>query len=298
MKKYFILLIMIILSSFSFAQTIIVYTGEPAMLVAKGAKHGTIQWQISPDAVSWSDLAGVIGDSVLFFPDTLAMYYRAVIRSGSCLEIVSDIRHMKCFECGDTIIDYRDGRPYRTVQIGTQCWMGKNMAVGTNLHGGQTMMNNNVIERYCFDNDTNNCNTFGALYQWDEAMQYSSVEGAQGICPKGWHIPTDQEILTLELYLGMDASVSTMINFWRGSNQGWQLSPQGTSGFNANYTGLRYDYGVFYNQGNFEFIYTSTTNASNSMLAWRRCLSTSDSTIGRFNNTMKTTGASVRCLKD
>jgi uncharacterized protein (TIGR02145 family) len=166
------------------------------------------------------------------------------------------------------------------------------------INGSANMQNNGIIERYCYDNDTLNCNTYGALYQWDEMMQYTLTEGTQGICPKGFHIPSDQEILTLELYLGMDPSSATMINFWRGTNQGWQLASGGSTGFNANYTGVRYESGLFYNIGTFEFIYTSTANSSNSILAWRRCLSTSDPAIGRFNNTLKTTGSSVRCLKN
>lgn len=294
---YSLLLLLLAVTSVK-AQMTIVYTGEMAMLTTDVLKHGQIQWQRSSDMLQWNDVPGWVGDSVLFFPDTIPQYYRGKVSSGSCDTIYTDIQGIKLFKCGDTIIDYRDGRAYPSVLIGTQCWMAKNLAVGDMINGALNMENNAKIERYCYDNDTLNCDYYGALYQWDEMMQYTLTEGTQGICPKGFHVPSDQDILELELYLGMDPSSATMVNFWRGSNQGFQLKPGGSSGFNANFTGVRYESGLFYNIGVFEFIYTSTSNTSNNILAWRRCLSTSDPGIGRFNNTLKTIGSSVRCLKN
>jgi len=54
------------------------------------------------------------------------------------------------------------------------------------------------MEKYCYNSDTNNCTIFGGLYQWDEMMQYNTQQGVQGICPQGWHIPTDEEWKILE----------------------------------------------------------------------------------------------------
>ncbi len=45
-----------------------------------------------------------------------------------------------------------------------------------------------------------NCDTYGGLYHWHEMMAYSSIEGTQGICPDGWHLPTDNEWKTLEMF--------------------------------------------------------------------------------------------------
>ena len=55
--------------------------------------------------------------------------------------------------------------------------------------------NNDIIEKYCFGNLSASCTTlgYGGLYQWDEAMQYVTTPGTQGICPTGWHIPTIEE---------------------------------------------------------------------------------------------------------
>jgi uncharacterized protein (TIGR02145 family) len=105
--------------------------------------------------------------------------------------------------CGfENLVDPRDGKSYSTVQIGSQCWMAENLNIGTRVDGSEDMTDNNTIEKYCYDDYEINCNIWGGLYQWDEMMQYVSTEGVQGICPAGWHIPTDTEWSTLTDYLG------------------------------------------------------------------------------------------------
>ena len=82
-----------------------------------------------------------------------------------------------------------EGIIYNTVLIGTQCWLRENLNVGIRIDGIQNASDNGVIEKYCYDDNPTNCTTYGGLYQWNEAMQYVSTEGTQGICPPGWHIP-------------------------------------------------------------------------------------------------------------
>ena len=93
---------------------------------------------------------------------------------------------------GMPIVEY-EGQIYNTVQIGTQCWLRENLNVGTKINGNQTQTNNGIIEKYCYDDIEANCTAYGGLYQWNEMMQYVTNEGVQGICPLGWHIPTDGE---------------------------------------------------------------------------------------------------------
>jgi len=87
--------------------------------------------------------------------------------------------------------DARDGKTYNTVLIGTQCWMRENLNIGTRIDGSQNQTDNGTIEKYCYDDLESNCDIYGGLYQWDEAMQYVTTQGVQGICPAGWHLPTD-----------------------------------------------------------------------------------------------------------
>ncbi|MBI4649431.1 MAG: hypothetical protein HY738_23240 [Bacteroidia bacterium] len=109
--------------------------------------------------------------------------------------------------CGSAQLkDDRDGRIYNTKQIGSKCWMAQNLNIGTKINstaGGQLQTNNGIIEKYCYSNNSANCDTYGGLYEWREMMQYASSDAGltgttQGICPAGWHIPTHHEWTTLE----------------------------------------------------------------------------------------------------
>lgn len=126
-----------------------------------------------------------------------------------------------CFSCGVSSITDIDGNSYTTVAIGTQCWMKENLKVTKNPGGSP-------ITRYCYNNDNNNCTTFGGLYSWTTMMNgsgYSNSEpsGVQGICPDDWHIPSDAEWITLENYLSTDVggkmkTTGTLI--WSSPNTG------------------------------------------------------------------------------
>ena len=94
---------------------------------------------------------------------------------------------------GTPTIIYK-GHEYPTIQIGNQCWLKENLNIGVQIHSGEQSTDNGVIEKYCFDDDPVNCEALGGLYKWDEIMQYTNNEGAQGICPDGWHIPTHRDI--------------------------------------------------------------------------------------------------------
>lgn len=104
------------------------------------------------------------------------------------------------WECGDDIT--YDGKSYGTVEIGTQCWMDKNLNIGTRIDGSQDQTDNELIEKYCYDDSEGQCNSFGGLYQWDELMAFNTGESTQGICTVGWHIPSHPEWTALVTYLG------------------------------------------------------------------------------------------------
>ncbi len=98
--------------------------------------------------------------------------------------------------CPTTITDI-DGNVYTTTQIGEQCWMAENLNVGTMIDSISLPTDNGYIEKWCYNDDPANCETYGALYSWNEMMQYDTLIASQGICPNGWHIPTinDWDIL-------------------------------------------------------------------------------------------------------
>jgi uncharacterized protein (TIGR02145 family) len=125
-----------------------------------------------------------------------------------------------------TITDI-DGNVYNTVLIGDQCWMKENLNTTKDASG-------NNITRYCYDDNTTNCELYGGLYTWATVMNgqsssSSNPSGVKGICPDGWHVPSHHEWTQLEQYicnaLG-NSNCETQFPYdhsttgWRGTNEG------------------------------------------------------------------------------
>ncbi len=219
--------------------------------------------------------------------------------------------NISTWSCGDLLV--YGGQSYTTVQIGNQCWMAENLNVGTMIQGNSAQMDNNIIEKYCYGDNIAECDVYGGLYQWNEMMQYSTTEGAQGVCPTGWHLPSDNEWMTLEEELGMcsgtGAGCSGMWG-WRGTEQGSQLagseslwidglldqSPSfGNSNFDVRPGGFRDFAGVFHDKSSRGYLWSSSENNPNN--AWYRQLYFYSTMVFRNGNS-KNSGISVRCAKD
>ena len=184
------------------------------------------------------------------------------------------------FTCGSSLVDSRDNQSYPTILINGQCWMKKNLNVGTKISLSTNQANNSTLEKYCYDNSDGNCVTYGGLYQWDEMMQYVTTDGAAGICPTGWHVPTD-------------AQWTTLTNNYSSSTAGTALKSGGSSGFDALLGGRRN-----LDTGTSEmtvggYFWSSTLNGAN---AWYRFVSSSTTNVNN-NSTQKGLGFSVRCIK-
>ncbi len=102
--------------------------------------------------------------------------------------------------CGDDVVDC-EGNIYPTVQIGSQCWMAKNMNIGSIVQSSDFNTHITIgVQKICYNNNPDNCEQYGGLYRWEEAMyghkagQYTYVPNStsliQGICPEGWRIPS------------------------------------------------------------------------------------------------------------
>ncbi|HRZ75994.1 MAG TPA: fibrobacter succinogenes major paralogous domain-containing protein, partial [Bacteroidales bacterium] len=202
-----------------------------------------------------------------------------------------------------------EGQLYNTVAIGSQCWFRENLNVGTMVNGSTNHTNNNVVEKYCYNNDASNCAIFGGLYLWGEAMNYSpsTSTGAQGLCPPGWHIPSNAD--WCELVTLLDPSVpncffTTLIVSY---SAGWKLKETGTaywytntnatnsSGFSARGGGQRRNFGGSYGYG-FEYRYQNAYFwASSSNLSYYL---NSEGRVTRGANTNVGTAYSIRCIRD
>jgi len=199
--------------------------------------------------------------------------------------------------CGQVFEDTRDGKTYMTVQIGTKCWFAQNLNIGTRIDGSVDQTNNGVREKYCYNNLESNCNIYGGLYQWDEMMQYMATPGVKGLCPDGWHIPTDAEYETLESNLGVTVAGGKMKEtgtlHWSSPNTGATNS----SGFTALPGGRRPPSGVFDNLSINAYFWSSTEFSTNTNLAWIHYLSYNANVKSRTNSA-KFYGFSCRCIQN
>ncbi len=217
--------------------------------------------------------------------------------------------NVPAWTCGDPLV--YDGQSYATVQIGTQCWMAENLNIGTMINSNTSSDNqtdNNVIEKYCYDNDTANCATYGGFYQWNEIMQYVTAESTQGVCPTGWHLPSDTELKTMEMQLGMSQAVADASGP-RGTNEGSKMagnaalwangnlendSEFGTSGLAVLSVGYRHTDGSFSGVSNNANLWSSTELG---VEAWYRNLHYNYTDVDR-NDLNEDYGFSVRCVRD
>jgi uncharacterized protein (TIGR02145 family) len=199
------------------------------------------------------------------------------------------------WEPGDNWIDTRDGQVYATVLIGTQAWMRENLNIGVQITGDTYPVMDTIIEKYCYNDNPSKCDEYGGLYMWHEMMNYDYFESVRGICPVGWHLPSDEEWMVMESYLGIDTSELDVIGL-RGSGQAYLLLDGGETGFDALMSGYReYADDVFYYEGVYAYFWTTTQDTE-----WNpyfRLLHWNSGLIGRsFDYTYQ--AASVRCIKD
>ena len=222
------------------------------------------------------------------------------------------------FNCGSSQIADGEGNMYSTVLIGTQCWMAENLNIGTRIDAATPQTDNTTLEKYCYSDLESNCDVYGGMYQWDEMMQYVTTQGTQGICPSGWHIPTDDEWKTLEgnadNTYGVGDPEWDEIS-WRGDDVGGNLKETGTTHWYSPNTGATNSSGFtalgggYYSSGNTTFYYIKeytcfwtskddTGGTFGSTYAWFRHPGYNISTIYRHGNRLKANGLYVRCLKD
>ena len=211
---------------------------------------------------------------------------------------------------GNSVTDV-DGNTYETVTIGSQVWMKENLKVSKYRNGDpiptnltNTAWQNTTSGAYSiYDNNPVNEVTYGKLYNW------YSVADSRGLCPVGWHVPSDGEWKTLESFLGMTSSDLDNIGS-RGGAQNiggklkstsslWQSPNTGatnTVGFSAIPAAYRNIDGPFYGLGVDAVWWSSSLNGTNK--AWSRLLTKGDGSSARFDYHLKSYGFSVRCLKD
>ena len=204
------------------------------------------------------------------------------------------------FACGGTYS--WQGVNYTTVVKAGRCWFAENLR-----YAPSTCLNATWNDVAPFNACRSHSTSWGTevLYQWGAAMNGSTTEGAQGLCPSGWTIPTDQEWKTLEMNLGMTSAQANGTG-WRGTVEGHHLkssSPDwegvNLSGLNAKPVGRRTTSGDLVNVGVWSAWYSSTMSSDS---AWYRLLGDSswagaDYTKVNRNPVQQANGHAVRCVR-
>jgi uncharacterized protein (TIGR02145 family) len=185
------------------------------------------------------------------------------------------------FACGNNLLDIRDGKTYPTIQFGSQCWMAADLDYGTPIPDNIHQRDNCITEKYI--NPASSIKHPASAYQWDELMLHDNTPGLQGLCPPGWHVPTEAEWNTLFANWVSSAFASDPLKY------------SGYSGFNAFLQGARH-LAVQWDYQNFAaFFWSSTPHGP--YRAWAHGMNDFDPSVA-FYPSLRSNAFSVRCLKD
>lgn len=181
------------------------------------------------------------------------------------------------------------------VEIGGQCWARYNSDVA---NSNDSPAVNDGIDKGSSDYYGSAANepapNEGLLYQWSAAMDGSSSERAQGVCPDGWHIPSDCEWMFLENSLGMAVSDQVSTGSRSSGGVGTKLKAAGSAGFAGLLSGFGNYAPSFIYRGNFGYYWSSSDSSSG---AFHRDVALSSGAFYR-NAGSRAYSFSVRCLKD
>ena len=190
------------------------------------------------------------------------------------------------------------GNVYPTLALQNQCWMGSNLRTNRFANGdfipfplttSGWSTTTTTPAHALYNNDPANDSLFGRMYNWFAATD------TRGICPTGWHLPSDTEWTTLTTALGGTGVAGHAVK----STTGWASAGNGSnsSGFNGLPAGFRRETGVFEGLGSHTYWWSSTGLSLTPSNAYFRRASFNASTLFRDNG-LKRLGLSVRCLRD
>ncbi len=250
-------------------------------------------------------------------------YYRAFATNS----VGTAVGNVQSFTTTEMTVTDIDGNTYQTVQIGDQWWMAENLKVTKYANGTSiahitddsewaALGDNNSDKAYCFYNNDAGLG-YGALYTFAAATNGTPHSGShvQGVCPDGWHLPSHSEWAQLEDYLIANGynydgtTTGNKIGKALASQTGWDSSNEvgavgnspdanNSSGFNALPGGNRYDGGSFYYAGSDGHWWSSTQYDSRSRYAYYCRMRADYSFFDLTTYGYKSTGVSVRCVRD
>ena len=268
-----------------------------------------LSWDVTQYAISYNIYRSNFPDSVYCLIDT--SYTTSYTDLNACLQ-EKYFYYVTAVDNPTLTVTDIDGNVYQTVQIGDQLWMAENLKVTHYRNGDQIPNITYNLGWYgisygaygVYNNTPANADTYGNLYNG------YAVDDSRNIAPEGWHVPTDEEIMELEMYLGMNSNQAYGL-YWRGTNEGSKLAGRAdlwsdgalendpefdTSGLSFLPGGYRYSInGYFYYMSDTGYFWSSTD--FNTGYAWYRYLNYDNATVYRYY-WHKLFGLSVRCVKD
>lgn len=287
--------------------------GGGTTIMARGVCYATSSTPtIDNDKTSDGTGIGVFTSTLEYLTGRTTYYVRAYATNSAGTGYGNTISFTTQPSSNTTLTDI-EGNVYETVVIGNQEWMSSNLQV-TNYADGTAiplitddaswgaLADNNVDEAYCYYNNDESNEAYGALYTWAAAMGDNAVSsnndpsGVQGVCPNGWHLSSDAEWTELIDYIEQDV-YSQSGGYALKAIRGWSNAyGDDNFGFSALPGGYRH-HGNGYSRetGNFGCWWSSTEN--NSTEAWRLLLNNQNQEVNRSFE-RKSQGFSVRCVKD
>ena len=286
-----------------------------SMVSARGVVYGTATMPTLSNSFTTNGTGTGSFTSVLTGLSPLTTYYvRAYATNGVGTSYGNEFDFTTInFMCGTTSIVDIDGNIYNTVQIGTQCWTQSNLKVskyrnGDNIPAGLVNADwqNTTSGAYAiYDNDPVNDGLYGKLYN------HYAVTDSRGLCPTGWHVPSDGEWNVLVKYLDPNAD-TVCANCWQSSIAGGSMKSTATqptpggwyapntgatnsSGFTGLPGGYRDSGGGFNDLGHFGNWWSSSDAGSGN--AWYRLLNYDYADAFRTNYYHRN-GFSVHCARD
>ncbi|HNW73705.1 MAG TPA: FISUMP domain-containing protein, partial [Bacteroidales bacterium] len=190
--------------------------------------------------------------------------------------------NFSAFTCGSNLTDIRDSKVYPTVQIGSQCWIQKNLDYGTTIPTIIHQTDNCIAEQYLQSSIVNPGNR-KSIYQWDELMRYESAPGSQGLCPPGWHIPSESDW-------------NILFDYYNGqSRAGEALTDPFLNGFKADPDGVLYQ-NTIWSYADFAALFWSSTPVD-ATCAWSHGMNGINFSVSSYP-AMKADAFPVRCVRD
>jgi uncharacterized protein (TIGR02145 family) len=187
-----------------------------------------------------------------------------------------------------TVTDF-DGNVYHTFNIGTQVWLKENLK---SIHYSDGTVITGVMS---YNNSDSLANIYGRLYTWNATMRNSTNQGVQGVCPAGYHVPTDSEWTVLGNYLGGNSIAGGKL---KETDTAHWYSPNTGATNSTGFTALG---GGEWENGNFQYIkmfgvFWSSTQTSSTQAKYRYI--EYSSIILNPYTWNKSLAYSVRCIKN